>query len=476
MDRRRWPQWSIVWTVPLLLALAAGRLTGPTILGSTPVRAQGAADWSAPALLYAGAANSFQSALVADQYGAAHLVFTLADDEATYYYSRWDGTGWTTPLDVLVGTHPWGVGVPSLVAAADGRLHLFWATDYVMHSWAWADAAGSARAWSAPEAIVYPDRSASGPVCARQDLSGTLHLVYALGTGDVYYTRFDGDGLKWSEPSRVSQVTPDRTAAGPRLDIGPDGRVHVVWAEYPWEEGPSRLGEVYYAHSDDGVSWSTPRRLGELANSGGNVLAAGDGTVYLAWQAGIASRTPGRFLQRSTDGGENWEVPLNFSTTVGQSGYPGMALDAAGTLHVITGEGEYVRWDGQTISEPADLRPLDEQTENSRLVVVSGNQLLAVVRPFLSPGVYYSVRQLSLTALPTAGPPARPAATRVPTPTTAATSTRPATAATSTGQGFSGPPRVSVDSFNTPALLLSAGLSLALVLAVVIIQLSRRRH
>jgi len=35
--------------------------------------------------------------------------------------------------------------------------------------------------------------------------------------------------------------------------------------------------------------------LGELANRGGNVLAAEDGTVYLAWQAALSAQTRAGF-------------------------------------------------------------------------------------------------------------------------------------------------------------------------------------
>ena len=329
-------------------------------------------------------------------FGAAHLVW--ADpDEPTYYYSRWDGANWTTPADVIAATGSAELlSSPELVAAADGKLHLFWALGSVMHSWAWADAANSARAWSAPEPVVSPNGFASGPMGAVQDAAGRFHLVYSLGQQDVYYVHSDDEGI-WSEPVRVSQVAPGASTSAPKLAVGPDGTVHVVWNEWPVATGPSQENQVFYARSTDGgASWSAPRQLGGLADSGGNVLAAADGSVYLVWQAGIASASQGRFLQRSTDGGATWEAPVNFSTVKAQSGTPSMALDSAGTLHVITGDGEYVCWNGHTVSPPLDLRPLPEQTENARLAVVAGNQVLAVVMPFFSPGVYYAVRQLSL--------------------------------------------------------------------------------
>jgi hypothetical protein len=153
-----------------------------------------------------------------------------------------------------------------------------------------------------------------------------------------------------------------------------------------------------------------------------------------------------------------------------------MALDSEGTLHLLTGEGEYAFWDGQFLSSAVDLRPLPEQTENARLVIVNGNQLLVVIGPFFGPGIYYTVNELPVPALPTAEPPSKSQATATPAPTiiAEATSTLAATATVvvlSTGAFTSATRQAS----SAAALPLSVGLSLGLIVAVVIIRLSRRR-
>lgn len=475
MNRRTCIQRLARLAFSLLFILGISRLTGLGNPSTLAAHAQSNMGWSEPAILFADMVNSYKSSLVADQFGAAHLIWAVPDD-ATYYYSRWNGEEWTTPIDVIaIPGDGELVGVPELVAASDGKLHLFWALENIMHSWAWADAADSARAWSTPEVIVFPEGFGAGPMGAREDLIGGLHLVYAVGRGNVYYVHSD-DGLHWSEPSIVSQVIPDVNTSAPKLDIGQDGRVHVVWNEWPTDGGPAQSNQVYYTHSaDGGETWTSPRQLGGLADSGGNVLADEKGTVYLAWQAGISSSSEGRFLQRSTDGGDNWETPVNFGRLKGQSGAPSMALDSAGTLHLITGDGEYVYWDSQGISQPLDLRPLYEQTENSRLVVVHGNQVLAVIIPFFSEGLYYSVRQLPLPAAPADKPPMQVThavtstvvAEVTPIPTGVAIATVSHTIASATTDRPRG-------SF-VPALLLSVGLSLLLVVTVFIGQTSRRR-
>jgi hypothetical protein len=466
-----------------ILALLAFRMAvASLLLGCCLVRpsrglAQTGSGWSPPATLHNRIVDSYRTTLVSDQFGAAHVVWTLVDEQ-TYYYSRWDGSAWTVPIDIIARTDAEPLSRPALVAAADGRLHLFWPQQVVWHSWAWAsDAADSARAWSVPEAIVSPAGSASGVMDARQDRSGTFHLVYSQSFGDVYYVRSDAEGLVWTDPVPVSRGGGVVTGA-PRLDVEPDGRIHVIWDEWPRNGDPAQSSQVYYAHSDNGADWSEPRQLGELANRGGNVLAAEDGTLFLAWQAGIASPSPGRFVQRSRDGGNTWEQPLRFSENRGQSGYPSMALDGQGTLHIVSGEGSYAFWDGMSLSAPLDLRPLPEDTENIRLTVVSGNQVLVVTAPFGFPGPYYSVKELPLPTLPTATPPARPPTLATPSPVASpeATGSTNVPTATAALQNGSATPADRPASSPVLTLMLSVGLSLALVAGVLIAQLRLRRR
>jgi hypothetical protein len=462
------------------LAVAAslvlvGVLLGSGIVCPSKCEAQTGSEWSQPQMVYDGMVDTYRIDLVSDRFGAAHLVWKLAD-EGTYYYSRWSGMDWTTPIDIVAATGVGNLQRPALVAAADGKLHLFWVERQLMHSWAWVtEAADSARAWSRPEAIAYLDGATDGLIDAKQDRLGTFHLVYAAW-GDVYYMRALGDGLTLTTPAAVS-LAGDFTAMGaPRLDVGPDDHIHVVWDEWPLDSGPAQSSEVYYSRSTDGGrNWSEPRQLGDVANRGGNVLTAGDNTVYVAWQAGIMSPNSGRFVQRSRDGGNTWEGSLSFSVNRGQSGYPSMGLDSQGTLHIISGDGEYAFWNDRSISAPLDLRPVLEQTENARLAIVNGNQVLVVMGPFSGPGLYYAARSLPIPGLPTATLPVR-----APTPAT------PAAAASAEWTGPTGAPGATTAVHNgalpadgsgsstVPTLLLPMGLSLVLVAGLLIVRLGRR--
>lgn len=461
----------------VLRLLVEGTLVGWAVACPAKGLAQSASGWSSPRMLYDGMVKPSGNTLIADQFGGAHLVWSPADGQA-YYYSRWDGTTWTPPLDIVAVTGDLVLDSPDLVPAEDGKLHLFWAQGSVLHSWAWMDqAAASARAWSAPEAVVTPTGHAQGRVDAMEDSRGRLHLVYAVRPGGVYYTHMADGDLSWTEPAAVGNGADSVTASAPRLDLGPDGRIHVVWEEWPSDGDPAESSEVYYAHSTNGgADWSEPQQLGELANRGGNVLATDDGTVYLAWQAGIGSPHVGRFVQRSPDGGATWETPLSFSQIMGQSGFPCLALDSQGTLHILTGDGEYAAWEGRSVSTPLDLRPVPEQTEQARLAILSGNQLLVAIGPFWSPGLYYTVKKLPLAALPTRMPlaPEPTIADAAPLATGDVVSHVDVTGA-ATPQPRS---NMQVGTESTPSaargLLLGAGVSLALVTGVALLWLWRR--
>ena len=79
------------------------------------MRAQTGSEWSPHKVLYDGMVVSRMTSLVADPFGAAHYVWKVADEE-TYYYSHWDGTTWSAPLDIVATTDAVGLAPPALVA------------------------------------------------------------------------------------------------------------------------------------------------------------------------------------------------------------------------------------------------------------------------------------------------------------------------------------------------------------------------
>ena len=94
-----------------------------------------------------------------------------------------------------------------------------------------------------PEGALVPD--------AIMDGDGVLHMVYGLGDHAWYVCSAD-NGRAFSPPARVNtegKVTLKMGERGPKLALGKDESVHVVWADQ-WSPGV----KVYprYSRSLDG--------------------------------------------------------------------------------------------------------------------------------------------------------------------------------------------------------------------------------
>jgi hypothetical protein len=187
---------------------------------------------------------------------------------------------------------------------------------------------------------------------------------------------------------------PGREAAtNPRIAVDNKGYLHVVWtvnaAERSWQ-GKA----VYYARStDEGRTWQVlevSRSLPEESTTGwiGVAVRLGD-EIHLAWNRGIGSRW-GRYHSWSPDNGLTWSEPAPFLAEFvsGQTQWPLMVEDSAGTLHLVTvaggpppvaGEGfedrpRYAYWHGSAWSEMLTF-PESSADLNVALAIGRGHQL-----------------------------------------------------------------------------------------------------
>ena len=316
--------------------------------------------------------------LVADRAGNVHLAwlhYALESLESQFYYARWDGETWTSPVDIVASDKP--LGWPYLLVDAGGVLHLFWFTGTLMnHSSAWSLAADDPRAWTSLDPVAYCETGCSAPMDVKQDSEGVLHLVYTEREGNCLYVRSEDGGASWSHAVAISSVAEQTTAFLPRLSVAEDGRIHAAWTETQLPNGPTL--RVMYAYSgDEGATWSSPRQFAGQFHADANLLAEGRSVVHLVWNGGVGAG--GRYYAVSRDSGVTWSQSKQISSGVGQAGYPSIASDSVGRLHVLTGQGEYIIADGPAWSVPEPLAFYDPHgVEQSRLVVVRGNQLVAI--------------------------------------------------------------------------------------------------
>jgi Flp pilus assembly protein TadD len=103
--------------------------------------------------------------------------------------------------------------------------------------------------------------------------SGVLYIVYADTTGitgaeenvDVYLANSSDGGLTWSIPIVIhGDSTPPRDQFTPWIEVGADGRLHVVFFDTrripQLDADPNGFVDLYYATSTDGgATWSEKR-------------------------------------------------------------------------------------------------------------------------------------------------------------------------------------------------------------------------
>ena len=105
---------------------------------------------------------------------------------------------------------------------------------------------------------------------------------------------------------------------GPSIAVSGSGRFHVAW----YTQGAKRTGVFYANSSNQGVTFTKPRRIGsEGANVARPYLFAFGQKVRLVWKEfdGMKSSI---YLQESSDDGHTWSSPKILSSTAGYSDHP----------------------------------------------------------------------------------------------------------------------------------------------------------
>ena len=166
-------------------------------------------------------------------------------------------------------------------------------------------------------------------------------IVFSGGShgGEIFFARSDDGGRSFSAPLNLSnsaagdgkgQLTPEHWHNG-SLDLvrGPDGALLAAWTAYE--------GTLFFSRSTDGGNtWSAPRQVAGDSRSPARAPAlatARDGTLYLAWTVGRDPTADIR-IARSTDAGQTFGAPSIVPDDAGYADAPKIAVDGVGTLHL----------------------------------------------------------------------------------------------------------------------------------------------
>ncbi len=300
-----------LWTA-LAVGAAARHGQAPPAVGESE------SDWLAPVNISRTPGRSNMARLATDSMGRVHVVWTedtqtapgATDRDAIHqgdaiFYTQWDGSGWSEPVDVQIPSQRDGlVHLPAIAVDRENGLHLVWADQGLGIAYSRCPAGldpRSARSWTTPIS------------------------------------------LSWAESDAFNLYWPD-------IKIGPDGTIHVAWsassvlltARNRWGEVPARV--FYVRSTDGGRTWSGVVRAADALagvapseSSGMPRIALFGEVVGLYWvQSGDEVPTPGAktghavWMAESADGGASWSEPLELVDV--QVLDPAWLLDTPGAL------------------------------------------------------------------------------------------------------------------------------------------------
>lgn len=170
-------------------------------------------------------------------------------------------------------------------------------------------------------------------------------IIFSGGShgGEILFARSTDGGRTFSEPANLSQsaagdgkgrLTPEVWHNGSlTLAVGPEGTLYTAWTEYE--------GRLWLRHSaNGGRHFSDPVHVTDTSERPARApaLAVGpSGTVHLAWTVG---GDPAADIQyaRAESSSDSLSSPQVVAPSEGHSDAPKLAVDDAGTVHLVYGE------------------------------------------------------------------------------------------------------------------------------------------
>jgi hypothetical protein len=223
---------------------------------------------------------------------------------------------------------------PSLLIKPDDSLFVSWidkrlvaaakqkGTPRLGGSIAYSSSADSGKTFQA-EKIANESACECCRIGASLDGKNQVAIVYrAIFPGGIRDQASQVINSKGAEPIRRVADDDWKTDAcphhGPSIAVSGSGKFHVTW----FTQGAKRAG-VFYANSNNqGVSYSTPLKIGaEGANVSRPYLFASANQVWLVWKE-FDGKASSIYLKQSHDDGITWSESRILAKTVGYSDHP----------------------------------------------------------------------------------------------------------------------------------------------------------
>lgn len=345
--------------------LRVGLILLAGVSGGLSASVFGAEVWTTPTALFTADRLLTSPTVLTDSAGGVHAFFAAGKDysqsHAIMYTHRSGAGSWSGPVTVMQSEDGRPLAAPAMALDARGWLQVVYIgqrSGEIEHRRVQLSRVTDPAAWSRPTRLSAAGGLISAIAASRYR---QVHVLYASRQHQVFYRRSDDDGGTWSDAIQVSAADPERQAcAGTRLAVDGSGRLHAVWMQAHLPQGWPPAGVFYSRSLDAGQTWSPARQLSGDNYTDINVATLGDDEVHLVW--GAVESVGDRLHQWSRDGGETWSAAQRVSDRIrgGVTGFPGLAFDSSGTLHLVTSvDGPrsverifHLTWHGGAWSEP----------------------------------------------------------------------------------------------------------------------------
>jgi hypothetical protein len=361
--------------------------------------AQEPSGWSPPVNLSESHTASYYPDVAVDSAGHVYVVWGeySPDQEGRpdmLMVQMWDGQTWSTPNDIAVGGH-----LPQIAVDSQGRLHVIRIANGLEYKRAWAqEDPSNAESWTPGQDLSFRDPYWPDMVIDGQD---RIHVAFndtwvydedrvidkerlcATGCRGIFYTRSMDGGDSWSDPIQLD--TPMIDAETPRLAVDRLGNVYTVWTDTTADEGS--IGISFSYSTDGGETWSPPREVatGDEAYGWPQLAVDSVGAIHVVWYYQYSSNVG---YVRSLDGGESWSQVERLRLPLGGAYSFGLAMDSADNLHLVVpskidgppGVSHLVRPPGREWLPPTSIsrNPCSAASADVELVISEGNHLHAV--------------------------------------------------------------------------------------------------
>jgi len=270
--------------------------------------------------------------------GAPEGVMPNASAGAEYYVDQVRSPGSGTPLTVSDGAWDEVLEDAHVVIDASGwpnGMHTVWVRGRdVLGNW------GTPTAFRVLKSVgTVQSLSAFGDGRAQRsmvrDSAGTIHFAFSSGSA-LYYTS-SADGITWAAPVQVN--IPGQYAWYPSLDVDANRNVHLVFEG----NGASPSGAYYAKRDASSGTWTTPAKL----SSGGltsyfypRIAIDGAGTLHVVYVDYPVGHSDQLGLYYIRNAGSGWASPAVISGSLYPQGRPSnLAVAPNGDIHVVMPHG-----------------------------------------------------------------------------------------------------------------------------------------